>query len=176
MSPGDGKTYASGYVPLDAPERVGTPLASWIQRAGAFILDLGMFIVLVATPVTVVMWFLTGDLNPCYVQGGTEICDGWTDGEHLLNRVMFWSLTTVFVLVVSWFVGAKGQTLGKKATACRVVDGDTEESIGFRRGLVRTLSMVVSAVPLGLGFLWPLWDDQNRTFHDMIARTHVISP
>ena len=81
----------------------------------------------------------------------------------------------MFFLIYSRAIG-RGRTLGKRATECKVVDAASEEAIGFGRGALRTAAMVVSAIPLGLGFLWPLWDRQRRTFHDMIAGTRVIAP
>ena len=33
---------------------------------------------------------------------------------------------------------------------------------------------ILSALPCYLGFLWPLWDSENRSFHDMIVRTRAV--
>jgi hypothetical protein len=32
---------------------------------------------------------------------------------------------------------------------------------------------IVDAIPCYLGYLWPLWDSENRTFTDMILNTRV---
>ena len=29
-------------------------------------------------------------------------------------------------------------------------------------------------IPTLLDYLWPLWDDENRCLHDMVAKTHVV--
>ena len=57
----------------------------------------------------------------------------------------------------------------------RIVDDATGERIGFGRALLRIVAMVVSALPLGLGFWWMFVDGRRRTWHDLIARTRAIS-
>ena len=63
-----------------------------------------------------------------------------------------------------------GQTIGKKAVGIKVqgVQGD------WGKAIVRTLMKVVSAVPLGLGYFWMLWDKDGQTWHDKVAGTTVV--
>jgi uncharacterized RDD family membrane protein YckC len=156
--------------------REGTPLAAYWQRAGALMLDALIFVVTVALPATLaVWWFGDSGLIVCSERGGVEVCPELTARDRLSSRAVFYTLGAVFVAVYSLAIG-RGRTVGKRATECKVVDSGTEQVIGFGRGLLRTIAMAVSLLPFGLGFLWPIWDPQNRTFHDMIARTRVISP
>ena len=157
-------------------KRQGRPLAAYWQRVGAFMLDALMFVVTVALPATIVVWFWgEGGLIVCQFDGGVEVCPEVPAGDKRLSRIVFYSLGTVFFLIYSRAIG-QGRTIGKRATECKVVDARNEATIGFGRGALRTAAMVVSAIPFGLGFLWPLWDRRRRTFHDMIARTRVIAP
>jgi uncharacterized RDD family membrane protein YckC len=87
---------------------------------------------------------------------------------------LFWSLASIYIVAFSWFVSRR-RTFGQRAVGARVVDAETEESIPLGRSLIRTLAMVVSALPLGIGFWWALLDRRGRTWHDLIARTRVIS-
>ena len=65
-------------------------------------------------------------------------------------------------------------TLGKMAVGVRIINAETGEGIKFGRALGRYFAMILSALPLGLGFLWAAWDKEKRTFHDMIAGTRVV--
>lgn len=37
----------------------------------------------------------------------------------------------------------------------------------------RQLVHIVDAIPCFIGYLWPIWDKENRTFADMIMSTRV---
>jgi len=66
-------------------------------------------------------------------------------------------------------------TPGKLILGCYVVDANTFQPIGYRKALIRYLGYFVSLLPLGLGFLWVLWDKRKQGFHDKMAKTVVIS-
>jgi len=67
-----------------------------------------------------------------------------------------------------------GQTLGKKVVGIRVVAIAGAGPIGYGRATVRYFGRIVSAIPLGLGYLWMLWDDQKQTWHDKFAMSMVV--
>jgi uncharacterized RDD family membrane protein YckC len=79
--------------------------------------------------------------------------------------------------------GRNGQTLGKQWVDIRVVR-DTGEPFGWGYGFLRefvvkqllfwTVGGFFLYIPTLLDCLWPLWDDQNRALHDMVASTHVV--
>ena len=68
----------------------------------------------------------------------------------------------------------KGATWGRKATGYRVLDERTMQPIGTGRAVGRYFAVILSYLPCYLGLLWPLWDSENRTFHDMIVRTRAV--
>jgi uncharacterized RDD family membrane protein YckC len=72
------------------------------------------------------------------------------------------------------FTAAGGQTIGKMATGLRVVRVDGGR-VGAVRALVRTLVWMMSVVPLGLGLLPAAFDAEQRTLHDHLAGTRVVS-
>ncbi len=47
-------------------------------------------------------------------------------------------------------------------------------SLDAKDAVARALSAVFSVVPLGLGWLWSLWDARGQAWHDKIARTYVV--
>lgn len=68
--------------------------------------------------------------------------------------------------------GETGQSLGKKSAGTRLVSIQTGQPIGFGMAFVRQLA---HGLEFGIGYLWPLWDDQNQTFADKICSTVVVN-
>lgn len=67
-----------------------------------------------------------------------------------------------------------GQTVGKMILALRVVSADGRP-LSWRRMLGRgTVGYVLSAAPLGLGFIWAWWDPEHQGWHDKIFSTYVV--
>ena len=73
-----------------------------------------------------------------------------------------------------YFIGSSGQTLGKKALNIRVVRDGSPAPIGYGLATGRYFAAILSGIPLGLGYLWPLWDSKNQTFHDKICSTVAV--
>jgi uncharacterized RDD family membrane protein YckC len=65
-------------------------------------------------------------------------------------------------------------TPGKMAVGCEIVNAKTGEKLGIGRSIVRYLGYFVSTLPLGLGFLWVVFNKRKRGWHDLIAGTVVI--
>ncbi|MGH3586613.1 MAG: RDD family protein [Pseudonocardia sp.] len=70
--------------------------------------------------------------------------------------------------------GRSGQSLGKSALGTRLVGMASGEPVGSARALGRQLLHLVDGIPLGLGFIWPLWDEQRQTFADKMCATMVV--
>ena len=66
-----------------------------------------------------------------------------------------------------------GQTIGKKIMGVKVVT-TSGGSVDATKAFIRSLSKILSALPLYLGFFWALWDSENQTWHDKIAETYVV--
>lgn len=82
------------------------------------------------------------------------------------------SLLPAVVFIAGWRLF--GVTPGKLLLELRVVDARIGGPPSWPRAIVRYLGYLVSALPLGLGFLWVLIDRRKQTFHDKLARTRVI--
>ena len=78
---------------------------------------------------------------------------------------------------LSTFVAATGQTIGKMAAGTRVVPADpaasSHERVTFGQSALRAAAYVVSALPLGLGFV-PAFTGDKRALHDRLADTRVV--
>ena len=83
-----------------------------------------------------------------------------------------------YVGVIIWFMlleaGPYGQTPGKAAVKIQVRKADGQ-MLSKGASVGRYFGRILSSLPLGLGYLWPLWDGENRTFHDMIVKSRVVS-
>ena len=74
---------------------------------------------------------------------------------------------------LAMFTAAGGQTLGKMAFHLRVVPtGDAPLTVG--RSLVRVVSFLLSALPVGLGLLPAVFDRTHRGLHDRLSGTRVV--
>jgi len=78
-------------------------------------------------------------------------------------------------VVFGFFVGfwsRSGRTLGMQSWGLQLetVDGQLP-SVGAAS--LRFFAAIVSLMPLGLGFLWQLWDPQKLTWHDRISKTRL---
>ena len=65
-------------------------------------------------------------------------------------------------------------TPGKLLLGCRIVDARDGGRPRLWQVLVRLLGYGLSALPLGLGFLWMIWDKRHQAWHDKLARTLVV--
>lgn len=70
--------------------------------------------------------------------------------------------------------GATGQSLGKRAMGIRLVGAASGRPIGVARAAVRQVAHLLDALPLGVGYLWPLWDERRQTFADKVCATIVV--
>ena len=94
-------------------------------------------------------------------------------GGVMLEVDFFSELLAAAVTVVAWtkFFG----TPGKLLCDCYVVDADSGRRISLRQAVIRYAGYFIALLPMGLGFLWILWDKQKRGWHDLLARTSVIT-
>ncbi|MGK2938477.1 MAG: RDD family protein [Solirubrobacteraceae bacterium] len=137
------------------PEYVGI-----VSRAVAIVLDLAL-INLVAVIVGASAALVMDTLNfPSQVRDLVVVIGG----------------VVYFVWVVGYFVAfwmITAQTLGSRVMGFRVQHLDGSR-VGLRRGVLRFGALVLSAIPLGAGFIRVLFDERRRGFHDRVAGTVVI--
>jgi uncharacterized RDD family membrane protein YckC len=90
-----------------------------------------------------------------------------------LQNVWFtlWLLSVcALYLTKSW---RAGMTLGMRAWRVRLVSEDGG-AVSWPRCLLRFTIGLVSLGALGAGVLWALVDSENRTWHDLAARTLLV--
>jgi uncharacterized RDD family membrane protein YckC len=73
------------------------------------------------------------------------------------------------------FTAVGGQSIGKMAAGIKVITQE-DSSVPIGRATVRTLAYLVSALPLGAGFLPGVMSADRLALHDRLAHTRVVRP
>ena len=150
--------------PLPDPGVSGLRLAGWWRRAGAAVID-GLVI---GVPAVVLLVLLLGSVG-----------DGFWSA---VLTVLLWCASALLVAILYaplMMARTDGRTLGRMAAGVRVVRVDGAP-MDIKRALLREVAVKWGLGLLTLGLfalvdvLWPLWDEQNRALHDLLARTRVI--
>lgn len=71
------------------------------------------------------------------------------------------------------FTAASGQTIGKMLSGLRVVYGD-QGRVPFGHAVLRSVAVLLCAIPAGLGLLPLFMDAERRGAHDRLAGTRVV--
>lgn len=152
----------------------GVQLASWGSRVGAYLLD-GLIQLAIVVVCAVPGGILVG-LDPSGALGIILLVVGILAGAAL--AVLVYPAATL-----QRDGPRNGQTLGKQAVGIRAVntDGRPYQWGGalLREVAIKYLLFGIAGgfafyVPTLLDWLWPLWDDQNRALHDMLAGSRVV--
>lgn len=177
---GTGWTTHTAPLPPTAPvPGAGPRLATFGQRLGAFLLD--ALVLGIPLSVLVMVAFFAFFAGTASTLGSLEQADPARGGGFVAGFMGFFLVLMLVSLVVPvlygmGFEGSRlGQTIGKWVTGIRVVDGPTAGRLAPSRALVRVLvRSLASGNVFALGYLWMLWDEQNRTWHDMVADSRVV--
>ncbi len=91
------------------------------------------------------------------------------------TRDSAWALNFMLTLGYNWYFWTRsnGQTPGKRIMGIRVVryDGGPLNDVD---ALIRAIGYYVNSMVFGLGWIWALFDDRKRGWHDMLAKTLVV--
>lgn len=128
----------------------------WI-RVGASLIDSILLVIITAIPTTLIY-------GMGYWDASEIIYGSW---DILINYIM------PIVLVV-WFWIRFYATPGKMLLNLKVLDAKTGEGLTTLQAIGRYFSYIISAIPLGLGFIWVAFDNKKQGWHDKLAGTVVI--
>lgn len=90
--------------------------------------------------------------------------------ENLLYRLVI--IGVVFVFFVG-FWSRSGRTLGMQSWGLQLETEDGQIPSAATASL-RFFAALLSWLPLGLGFLWQLWDKDALTWHDRLSQTRLV--
>ncbi|MCE2991877.1 MAG: RDD family protein [Candidatus Jidaibacter sp.] len=91
--------------------------------------------------------------------------------NYLIVQLISFMLIGVYVISF-WFL--YGSTPGKWMCACKVVTAKDLGKPSLLRLIIRFFGYIMSAVPLGLGFIMVAFSDNKQGLHDKIAGTAVV--
>lgn len=141
-------------APTKTPTTTDLPVAGFGLRAAAMGVDL----------LLAAMVFLPLGMALAAAQG--EPLSTWQ--ARLLHDAL-----PALLVVAFWCT--LGATPGKWLCELRVVSLASGGRPSVKQAVLRYIGYFVSALPLGLGFLWVLWDRRRQGFHDRIAGTTVVT-
>ena len=144
---------SSGNTPVEA-------LAAPLRRIVAALVDLALLCALDA----LVLYFTLRLLG----LGTAQLMD-----LPLLPLVAFLLLLNGGYFIAFTAVG--GQSIGKMAVGIKVISQE-ESTVPIGRATIRTLAYVVSALPLGAGFVPGVLGADRLALHDRLAHTRVVRP
>jgi len=142
--------------------------AGFLRRFAAMLID-SLILVIITTPLAYL--FSEGAYYPGLDPQGDMLAQMafiQFDWSYLLIN----DLLPMALIVFCWM--RYRATPGKALMDCQVVDASTFENLRIGQAVLRYLGYFLSALPLGLGFLWIIWDRKKRGFHDLLAHTAVI--
>ncbi len=120
----------------------------WIQRVGAFLIDI------------VPVWIL--------------IAIGFASHNRGIYFV-FWLAGIAVTAYNRWYqAGKTGQSWGKKVLNMSLIGEQTGQPIGPGKAFLRDICHFVDSVICYIGYLFPLWDAKRQTLADKIMQTVVI--
>ena len=139
-----------------------------IEYAGFWrrLLGFGLDTLMVSVLTSAISLTLLGPEYISYLQQGAGLLAGdWRiialeQGLPAIWAIGFWL----------WWMA----TPGKLLMDCQVVDANSHSRARTPQLIIRYLAYILSALPLGLGFLWILFDKRKQGWHDKLAGTVVM--
>lgn len=143
--------------PANEPAGVPGPLAEWIDRVIATLVDVAL--ILVAWVAIFVVSRIVG-----VVSSGLG---GLVSGLGSLAL-------TVYGIYLGYLEGTKGQSPGKAIRGLKVVKIADGQVLGGAMGIVRRLAHIIDSIICYIGWLFPLWDPKKQTIADKLVDTVVL--
>jgi uncharacterized RDD family membrane protein YckC len=86
--------------------------------------------------------------------------------------IVIWLIELAYPI---YFIGTKGQTLGKMIMKIKVIKADTGATPDFVSAFLReTVGKFISSIVLGMGYMAAIKDPKKQAWHDRIAGTVVV--
>lgn len=148
------ETVQSDVAPPAPPaQTLSLPtLATFWERTGAAAIDIVLMLLLygmLVRPLLAIVSFVPDDTLP----------------DHFSGTLL------LAYLICMWFW--KQSTIGGAVFGLRIQRTDGS-ALTPGIAVVRGLSLILSVLPLGLGYFWMQWSPLKRTWHDSIAGTDVV--
>lgn len=150
--------WRCGRAVSGVPPRHPVVLAGFASRLLATLID-----VIWMLPLSAALLMLGAALHG----GGTATAYPTPPAKAMLNLLLG-------LLVLNCWAGPSQATPGKRVLGLRIVDARTGGHAPHAHLVLRYVGYLLSALPLGLGYFWMLWDPRRQTWHDKLGQTLVI--
>jgi uncharacterized RDD family membrane protein YckC len=132
-------------------------------RVGATAID-GILLLVITAPILTVFygeqyWTSSPSASETFAMRG------------MLDFLLNWVFPAVAIM---FFWTEKMATPGKMVIGAKIVDEKTGNAPSFGQFIKRYFAYFLSALPLGLGFIWVAIDRRKQGWHDKIAGTVVV--
>lgn len=101
--------------------------------------------------------------------------DSWPSWLSQLVRMIY--LILIIFGFLGWFWTHGGQTVGMRAWKIRVIadqDAPGDLRVTWVKAAKRFGFSILSWLPLGLGFLWSLFNADHKAWHDSFSGTRLV--
>jgi uncharacterized RDD family membrane protein YckC len=150
--------------------------ASWGRRAAAALIDT-LLVVVLPLLFTVLIWAMfAGGYETATDASGVQQSAGMSGGSSPAGVGIALAGAVVALVAaarVAYRQGESGQTPGKRALGLVTVGADGHV-LGGPAGLRRGVAQLVNIVPLGVGYLRPLWSGDRQTWADRFVGSTVV--
>ena len=99
----------------------------------------------------------------------------WIHPVTLTAGKDFWYslyLLAIWFLYLAWCWQHGGVTLGMRAWRVRLLTDDLQP-MSWTQSVLRFVTSLISGLPFGAGYLWALFDRENRAWHDRWSRSRL---
>ena len=154
------------------PIKKGRELAGFWRRYGANLLDM---VILYILWLLILLVFIIIDLIGVAVTSSGNSSNIFENVVGMAFICFGYAICAlVALLYFAWFESSRFQaTPGKLAVGMIVVDLEGNR-ISFGKAIIRTLSKIISALVLDVGFIMIGFTEKRQGLHDMIAGTTVV--
>ena len=96
-------------------------------------------------------------------------------GNQVAGRDLLYTLylLAIWFIYLSWCWRNGGMTLGMRAWRVQLIT-DQGARPDWLQCVIRFFGSWISAALLGAGFVWCLWDDDKKTWHDLWSKSRLI--
>lgn len=154
----------AGFVPP-------RPYAGWWQRVAAVIID-GLLAFAVGG-IIMILGFVIAFMNST-----EDPYTGEVENVNPLGIILVVIGAIAYLAFIVWNrgirTGQRGQSFGRQFIGIEVISSEHGRYLGAGMGFLRWLLDTIFANICFVNYLWPLWDEKKRTWHDMIVSSIVI--
>lgn len=155
------------------------PDASLLRRLAAWIYDLFLIFAVCFAYVAIVTFIaaklgIQQDDLSLTTDGDNMTLVADSDYQPILSGPLFQAgLIGVIAIFYIGFWLKKGATLGMQTWRMHLIDLEGNRP-DLKTCAIRCAAATASLGVFGLGYIWSLFDSQNRTFHDIVSKTRVV--